>query len=36
MFRLHCGTIYLYLKDGEVTILADMDHVYGKCRKGLI
>ena len=33
--RLHAGALYLYFKDGRWLARAD-DHVYHKCRKGLI
>jgi hypothetical protein len=34
--RLHAGALYLYLKGGRWIAVADIDHVYHKCRKGLI
>jgi hypothetical protein len=34
--RLHAGALYLYFKDGRWLARADIDHVYHKCRKGLI
>jgi hypothetical protein len=34
--RLHAGAIYLYFKDGRWLARADIDHVYHRCRKGLI
>jgi hypothetical protein len=35
-YTLHLGSIFLYVKDGELKVLADIDHVYYKCREGLI
>ncbi|MCL7396705.1 MAG: hypothetical protein LZ167_04780, partial [Thaumarchaeota archaeon] len=35
-YTLHPGSIFLYVKDGRLKALADIDHVYHKCRKGLI
>jgi hypothetical protein len=32
---LHPGAIYLYFKDGILKVLADIDHVYHRCEKGL-
>jgi hypothetical protein len=34
--RLHAGALYLYFKDGRWFARADIDHVYHRCRKGLI
>jgi len=34
-YKLHPGALYLYYKDGELKAIADLDHVYGKCREGL-
>ena len=34
--RLHGGSIYLYVKKGRLFALADMDHVYRDCRRGLV
>jgi hypothetical protein len=34
--RLHPGAVKLYLKNYEWFARADIDHVYHKCRKGLI
>jgi hypothetical protein len=34
--RLHAGALTLYLKGGRWIAVADIDHVYHKCRKGLI
>ena len=34
--RLHIGSLYLYRKGGEWRAVADMDHVYDKCRSGLV
>jgi len=35
-YIFHPGSIFLYVKDGELKALADIDHVYHKCREGLI
>jgi hypothetical protein len=35
-YILHAGSIFLYVKDGKLKALADIDHVYYKCREGLI
>jgi len=35
-YILHPGSIFLYVKDGKLKTLADIDHVYHKCREGLI
>jgi hypothetical protein len=35
-YILHPGSIFLYVKDGKLKALADIDHVYHKCREGLI
>jgi hypothetical protein len=35
-YTLHPGSISLYVKDGKLKVLADIDHVYYKCRGGLI
>jgi hypothetical protein len=34
--KLHVGAVNLYLKNYEWYARADIDHVYHKCRKGLI
>jgi hypothetical protein len=34
--RLHAGALCLYLKGDRCVARADIDHVYHKCRKGLI
>jgi len=34
--RLHGGSIYLYMKDGGLIALVDMDHVYDNCKHGLV
>jgi hypothetical protein len=34
--RPHAGALCLYFKDGRWLARADIDHVYHKCRKGLI
>jgi len=34
-YTLHAGSIFLYVKDGELKALADIDHVFHKCREGL-
>jgi hypothetical protein len=34
--RLHAGALYLYLKGDRWIAVADIDHVYHRCRKGLI
>jgi len=34
--KLHGGSIYLYVKNGRLTALADMDHVYDNCKHGLV
>jgi hypothetical protein len=34
--RLHAGALTLYLKGGRWIAVADIDHVYHRCRKGLI
>jgi hypothetical protein len=34
--RLHAGALCLYFKDGRWLARADIDHVYHKCRMGLI
>ena len=34
--KLHPGALYVYKVDGEWRALADIDHVYHKCREGLI
>jgi hypothetical protein len=34
--RLHAGALCLYFKDGRWLVRADIDHVYHRCRKGLI
>jgi hypothetical protein len=35
-YIFHPGSIFLYFKDGKLKVLADIDHVYHKCRDGLI
>jgi hypothetical protein len=35
-YTLHAGSIFLYVRDGRLKALADIDHVYHKCRGGLI
>jgi len=35
-YIFHPGSIFLYVKDGKLKALADIDHVYHKCREGLI
>jgi len=35
-YIFHPGSIFLYVKDGKLKVLADIDHVYYKCREGLI
>jgi hypothetical protein len=35
-YTLHAGSIFLYVKDGKMKALADIDYVYYKCRDGLI
>jgi len=35
-YTLHPGSIFLYVKDGKLKALADIDHVHHKCREGLI
>jgi hypothetical protein len=34
--RLHAGALCLYLKGDRWLAVADIDHVYHRCRKGLI
>ncbi len=34
--RLHPGAMYLYRRDGEWRVLADIDHVYHRCEAGLM
>jgi hypothetical protein len=34
--RLHAGALCLYFKDGRWLAVADIGHLYHKCRKGLI
>jgi hypothetical protein len=34
-YTLHAGSIFLYVKDGKLKALADIDHVFHKCREGL-
>jgi hypothetical protein len=34
-YTLHLGSIFLYVKDGRLKALADIDHVYSKCSGGL-
>jgi hypothetical protein len=33
-YIFHPGSIYLYVKDEELTVLADMDHVYQNIERG--
>jgi hypothetical protein len=35
-YIFHPGAVSLYVKDGKLKVLADIDHVYYKCREGLI
>jgi len=35
-YIFHPGAVSLYVKDGKLKVLADIDHVYHKCREGLI
>ena len=35
VFKLHSGSMYLYVRDGKVKALADMKHVYYECSEGL-
>jgi hypothetical protein len=35
-YIFHPGSIHLYFKDGGLRVLANIDHVYHKCREGLI
>ena len=35
-YIFHPGSIFLYVKDGKLKVLADIYHVYYKCREGLI
>ena len=32
-FKLHPGSLFLYLKDGRIRVLADIDHVFHKCMR---
>jgi len=32
---LHGGAMYLYVKNGRIEVLDDMDHVYNDCPEGL-
>jgi hypothetical protein len=34
-YIFHPASIFLYFKDGKLKALADIDHVYHKCREGL-
>ena len=34
-FKLHPDSLYLYFKDGRLKAIADIDHVYDKCREDL-
>jgi len=34
-FTLHPDSLFLYFKDGRLKAIADIDHVYDKCREGL-
>jgi len=34
-FKLHPGSLFIYFKDGRLKAIADIDHVYHKCREGL-
>ncbi len=34
--RLHAGALTLYLRGGRWAARADIDHVYHRCRKGLV
>jgi hypothetical protein len=34
-YTLHAGSIFLYVKDGKLKALADIDHVYSKCSESL-
>ncbi|MEN2975439.1 MAG: hypothetical protein ABDH32_07720 [Candidatus Caldarchaeales archaeon] len=36
LYRLHSGAMYLYVRGGRFRVLADMDHVYDKCKYGFI
>jgi hypothetical protein len=35
-YTLHAGSIFLYVRNGRLKALADIDHVFHKCREGLI
>jgi len=32
-FKIHPGSLFLYLKDGRIRVLADIDHVFHKCMR---
>ena len=34
--RLHVGAMYVFMHTDPPTVLADIDHVYYKCREGLL
>ena len=34
-FKLHPDSLFIYFKDGRLKAIADIDHVYHKCREGL-
>jgi len=34
-FKIHPGSVFVYFKDGRLKAIADIDHVYDKCREGL-
>jgi len=34
--RLHVGAMYVFMHTDPPTVLADIDHVYYKCRNGLV
>jgi len=34
-FKLHPGSFSLYFRDGGLRVLADIDHVFHKCMRGL-
>jgi len=35
-YIFHPGSISLYIKNGKLRVLADIDHAYHKCKEGLI
>jgi hypothetical protein len=35
-YTLHAGSIFLYVRNGRLKALADIDHVFHKYREGLI